>query len=157
MGENLNLDRVWARVSQRPGFQRYKGVTAFFNKVDVLRFTLTTGQVSAQTPQLFPAGGIITKIVAAARISANAATVVSSPGLDMFSVAIDQQNPVRNVVGSSAGLGSSVFGPFGDSFPQMEIVMPPQGGLLYTVTNETTSTIVVTFAHHYLLPGEAMG
>lgn len=147
----LNVDRVWSRVSRRPDFQG-KNLSNFVLQVINLNFTLTTGQLGAQTPVNLPAGMIVLGVIAAARMSAQAASTVQSAGLDMFSVAIDFQAQNRSVVGTAQGIGSAVFGPFGDQFPGKEIVVPIQGALLYTPTNLTTSTILITFAHHGLVP-----
>jgi hypothetical protein len=148
----LNVDRVWSRVSQLPGFKG-KRLADFILQVINLNFTLTTQQVSAQTPVNLPAGMVLLGVIGAARLSAVAATQTSSPGLDLFRVAIDYQATSRSIVGpGTRGLGSAVFGPFGDQFPGKELVVPIQGSLLYTVENATTSTIEVTFAHAGLVP-----
>lgn len=151
----LNVDRVWSRVSQLPGFKNRK-LSDFVIQVIDLNFTLTTGATSPQTPVNLPAGMVIIGVIAGARVDAQLGTTQQSPGLDMFSVAIDYQATARSIVGpggSNLGLGSAVFGPFGDQFPGKELVIPVQGSLLYTVKNQTTSTIDVTFAHHGLVPG----
>lgn len=149
----LNVDRVWSRVSQLP---QYKGakLSDFVLQKIVQNFTLTTAQLSAQTPVNMPAGMIILGIMAAARLSAVAGTQTSSPGLDMFSVAITYQATDRSIVGTARGVGSSVFGAFGDQFPEKELIIPIQGSLLYTVENMTTSTINVSFTHAGLVPGK---
>lgn len=150
----LNVDRVWSRVSQLGGF-RGKKLSDFVLQTINLNFSLTTGALSAQTPVNLPAGMVLIGVIGAARMDAQAATVQTSPGLDMFRVAIDYQATARSIVGPGAnrGLGSAVFGPYGDQFPGKELVIPVQGALLYTVENMTTSTIDVTFAHHGLVPG----
>lgn len=147
----LNVDRVWSRVSQLPGFRGRK-LTEFIIQVIDLNFALTSAQTSAQTPVNLPAGMILLGVMAAARVNNQAGTTVQSAGLDMFRVAIDYQATNRSVVGTSRGLGSAVFGAYGDQFPAKELVVPVQGSLLYTVENMTTSTIDVTFAHHGLVP-----
>lgn len=147
----LNVDRVWSRVSQLPGFKNRR-LSEFIIQVINLNFTLTTGQVSASTPVNLPAGMVLLGVGAAARVSAQAGTQTQSPGLDMFSVAIDYQATARSIVGTTRGIGSSVFGPYGDQFPAKELVIPVQGSLLYTAENLTTSTILVTFAHAGLVP-----
>jgi hypothetical protein len=150
----LNVDRVWSRVSQLPGFKGRK-LNEFVIQVINLNFTLLTAAISPQTPVNLPAGAIILGVGAAARLDAVAGTQTSSPGLDMFRVAIDYQATARSIVGPGAnrGLGSAVFGQYGDLFPAKELVIPVQGSLLYTVENMTTSTIDVTFSHHCLVPG----
>jgi hypothetical protein len=150
----LNIDRVWSRVSQLPGFKGRK-IGEFVLQVIDLNFTLLTAAVSPQTPVNMPAGMIVVGVCAAARLDAVAGTQTSSPGLDMFRVAIDYQATARSIVGpgTNRGLGSAVFGPFNDRFPAKELVIPVQGSLLYTVENMTTSTIDVTFSHHGLVPG----
>lgn len=150
----LNVDRVWSRVSQLPGFKGRK-LSEFTLQVIDLNFTLNSAAISPQTPVNLPAGMVLLGVIAAARLDAVAGTQTSSPGLDMFRVAIDYQATARSIVGpgTNRGLGSAVFGPFGDQFPGKELVVPVQGSLLYTVENMTTSTIDVTFAHHGLVPG----
>lgn len=148
----LNVDRVWSRVSQRNDF-RGKRIGDFVLQTIIQNFTLTSAQVSAQTPVNMPAGMVILGVIGSARMSAQAASQTQSPGLDMFAVAIDFQAQNRSIVGTARGTGSAVFGPIGDQFPGKEIVVPIQGALLYTVENLTTSTIVVSFAHHGLVPG----
>lgn len=151
----LNVDRVWSRVSQLPAFKG-KRLADFIHQTINLNFTLTSQQIGAQTPVNLPAGMIVIGITAAARISlsaAVAATQQQSPGLDMFRVAIDYQGQGRSIVGpGTKGIGSAVFGPYGDQFPAKELVIPIQGALLYTPENMTTSTIDITFAHHGLVP-----
>lgn len=147
----LNVDRVWSRVSQLQQFAGRK-ISQFIYQAIVQNFTLTSAQVSAPTPVTFPAGMIMLGVVAAAGVSAQLGTTQTMPGLDMFAVAIDYQAQNRSVVGTSRGRGSSVFGPFGDEFPAKELVIPNQGSLLYTVENLTTSTIIVSFTHHGLVP-----
>jgi len=151
----LDFQDVWPRASRYQQFQGM-GPLDFVNQVNVLSFTLTTGAVSPQTAQTFPAGAIILGIMASAIVTGAAATQQYKPGLDSFSVAIDMQTPARNLVGSTAGIGSSVFGPYGDQFPAKEMVMGLNAALLYTVTNQTTSTLLITFAHHVLIPTRAL-
>lgn len=148
----LNVDRVWSRVAQLPAYKGRK-LAEFIIQVINLNFTLTTQQVSAQTPINLPAGMILLGVIGAARFAAQAASQQQSPGLDMFSVAIDYQATNRNIVGQTRSLGSAAFGPYGDQFPGKELVVPIQGSLVYTVENMTTSTINVSFAHHGLVPG----
>lgn len=147
----LNLDRVWARATQRPEY-RGKSLTSYTTQAIVQAFTLTSTQTSGQTPVLFPAGAVILGIIAAFQPSAIAATTVYRPGMDLFDVAIDYQATNRSIVGTTRGVGSSVFGPYGDQFPTKEIYIPINGSLLYTVANLTTTTIYGTFTHHCLVP-----
>lgn len=148
----LNIDRVWARCSQLNQFRGKKMSDYVLQKI-VQNFTLTTGQVSAQTAVQFPAGMILVGINAAAGVSTQLGTTLQTPGLDMFACSIDYQATNRNIVGTSRARGSAVFGQFGDQFPEKELVIPLQGSLLYTVENLTTSTIIVSFAHAGLVPG----
>lgn len=148
----LNVDRVWSRVSQLPSFKGRK-LSEFVIQVINLNFSLTSLQLSAQTPISLPAGMVLLGVTAAARLNGVAATQQQSPGLDMFSVAIDYQATSRSIVGQTRSLGSAVFGPYADQFPGKELVVPIQGSLLYTTENMTTSTINISFAHHGLVPG----
>lgn len=147
----LNVDRVWQRVSQLDGYKQLK-LSGFILQAIVQNFTLTTGQTSAQTPVNFPAGMIILAVMAAANVALQAGTTPIMPGLDMFEVQIAYQATDRSIVGASRGMGSAVFGPLGDLFPQKELIIPVQGALLYTVKNLTTSTINVSFVHQGLVP-----
>jgi hypothetical protein len=146
-----NIDRVWARASQRPEY-RGKSLSQYTTQVIVQAFTLTGTQVSGQTAVLFPAGAIIGRVIAAFQPSGQAATQTYRPSLDIFDVAIDYQATNRSIVGITRGVGSSVFGPFGDEFPIKELYIPINGSLLYTVSNLTSSSIYGTFAHHCLVP-----
>lgn len=73
--------------------------------------------------------------------------------MDLFSIATTYQADNRSVVGVSEGIGSSVFGPYGDQFPGLEIFMPQNTSLLYNFTNLTSTQIQITLGHHALLPG----
>lgn len=146
----IDVDRAWARQAYRfPGMKlsmfRYQGITA--------SFSLTTGGTAQNQPVNFGAGSIILGIIAAARLSAVAATVVYTAGMDLFSCAFVYQADSRSIVGQTEAIGSSVFGPFGDQLPAMEIVMPQNTAIQYNFTNLTTSTIQITLVHHCLLPG----
>lgn len=142
---------AWSRVSRLKQFAG-ADLKDYILQVINLNFTLTTGQASPSTPVQLPAGMILLGVCAAARPQTIAATTVYAPGLDLFQVAIDYQAQNRSVAGTSQGIGSAVFGPYGDQFPAEELVIPVQGALLYSVTNLTTTTILITFAHHGLVP-----
>jgi hypothetical protein len=147
----IDVERAWARVSQTVAVGRK--ISDFIYQGLVKSFTLTTGQASNNQTVNFAAGAIILGIGAAAGPTAQAATQAAyRPGLDMFSVAIDYQSGGRALVGTDQAIASSVFGPGGDQFPAKEILVGIQGTLLYSLTNLTTSTILVTFTHHCLIP-----
>lgn len=148
----LDLERVWARVSQREEFRGRK-LADYGIQVIETNFTLTTGQVSAATPVQFSGGAVILGVMAGARPSAVAATQTYAPGLDLFSLQLEYQGPgQRAIISGGAAMASSVFGQYGDQFPKKEIVLPVNSTLLYTLTNLTTSTILVTLSHHCLVP-----
>ena len=147
----MSIDNVWRRVSEGPLFRGRK-LSDFVAQVITQNFTLATGAQSAQTPVQFGPGAVIYSIQAAAQPSAQAATQTYRPGLDLFSIAMSYQTTNRTIIGSSEAIGSSVFGTNNDQFPGMEIILPPNGTLLYSVTNLTTTTITVTIAHHCLMP-----
>lgn len=147
----LDLERVWQRVSQAPAL-RGRNISDFIYQGLVLNLSLTTGAVASNQTQNFPSGAIILGVGAAAQVASQAATQTYRPGLDLFSVAIDYQTGGRSIVGTAQGIGSAVFGPYGDQFPRKEILVPTNATLVYSVTNLTTSTITVSFVHHCLVP-----
>jgi hypothetical protein len=147
----LNIDRVWSRVAQRSDFQGMKA-SQYRLQVIVQSFTLTSAQISNQTPVNFPAGMIIVGIEASSQVEAQTGLVAQQRSLDMFRFSLDYQATNSSLIGTARAIGSAVFGQYGDSFPAKEIVIPINGSLLYTVENLTTSTLDVTFAHHGLVP-----
>jgi hypothetical protein len=147
----LDVDRVWARVSQLPPFQGMK-LTDFGLQVFGQSFTLTSGQTSSVTPVQFANKSIILSIAAGARPDAAAAAQGYTDGLDMFRVACQIEGG-RYIIGTSALMASAVFAKGTESsFPAREIVLFQNTKLLYTVTNLTTTTIDVDIAHHVLTP-----
>lgn len=142
---------AWSRVSQLGMFAGRK-LSQYILQSIVASFTLTTGQATPQTAVQFPAGMILLGVTPGAQVAGAAATQTYKPGLDMFSVSIDFAATNRNILGTAQAIGSSAFGVFGDQFPALEIVIPTNSSLLYSVTNLTTSTIGVTFTHHGLVP-----
>lgn len=147
----MNVDRVWARASQRPEY-RGKSLTQYTTQVITAQFTLTSTQVSGQTPVLFPAGAIIGQVDANAVPTSQTGLVIPFPGLNMFAFSLDYQATNRSIVGTARTIASTVFGVMGDQFPIKELYIPINGSLLYTVENLTSSTIFVTFSHHCLVP-----
>lgn len=147
----LNVDRVWARASQRPEYQGRK-LSQYTTQVIVAQFTLTSQQVSGQTAVLFPAGAIIMLIAAEFLPTGQVATSNFAKGNDIFAFAVDYQATNRSIVGTSRAVGATVFGVNNDQFPGKELYIPTNGSLLYTVENLTTSTIFGTFSHHCLVP-----
>src|SRR5882757_1490507 len=147
----LNIDRVWSRVSQLPQY-RGKKLSDFILQDVTYSTQLTTGQALANQPVIFPAGAILVGGRAGAAIPGVAATQTGRDGLDMFTVAIADQQTQRNIVGTTQMLASAVFGRFNDQFPAKEIIVPVNGGLLYSFTNLTTTTINIYFTHDCLVP-----
>jgi len=126
----IDVDRAWARQAWRfPGRKlsdfRLQGIT--------YSVSLATGGTSQNQPVNFGAGSILLGIVAGARPSAQAATQTYGPGLDLFTTAFIYQADSRSIVGTTEALGSTVFGPYGDQFPALEIVMPQNTSILYNV------------------------
>lgn len=147
----LNIDRVWSRVSQLPQY-RGKKLSDFILQDVTFSTQLTTGQALPNQPVIFPAGAIMVGARAGAEQNAVAATVVGRDGLDMFKLAIADQQTQRNIVGTAQAVASSVFGRFNDQFPAKEIIVPVNGGLLYSFTNLTTTTINIYLSHDCLVP-----
>jgi hypothetical protein len=147
----LNVDRVWARASQRPEY-RGKGLSQYTTQVIVAQFTLQPTQISGQTSVLFPAGAVILGIQAKFIPTAQPGTSILMDGMDMFAFSLDYQATNRSIVGTSRAIGSTVFGNENDQFPGKELYIPTNGSLLYTVENLTSSTIFGTFSHHCLVP-----
>src|ERR1043165_8029430 len=135
----LNIDRVWSRVSQLDKYRRKKLADFILQNVTYAA-QLTTGQVVANQVVAFPAGAIIVGGRAGAAAPGAAATQTYRDGLDMFTVSIADQQTQRNIVGTTQVLGSALYGRFNDQFPAKELIVPVNGGLLYSVTNLTTTT-----------------
>lgn len=147
-----NVDRVWARQSARfPGHK----LSQFRVQAIINAFTLATGASAQNQPVAFGAGAILIGVCAAAQIVGQAATAVTRAGLELFSLSCIYQADNRSLIGTAEGIASSIFGPNGDQYPPMELYLPQNTALLYNLTNLSTSTILVTLAHHVLLPGAA--
>jgi hypothetical protein len=148
----LNVDRVWSRQAAKwPG----KKLSDFRLQVVTGTFNVAASSASQNNPVSFGAGAIIVGVIAAASVQnqGSAATVTYRPGLDLFTTTISYQADNRVIVGTAEALGSSVFGPYGDQYPGMEIPMPQNTALLYNFTNQTTTAITITLAHHCLMLG----
>lgn len=147
----LDIDRVWSRVSQ---LQQYRGskLTDFMFQEITYASQLTSGQAIGNQPISFPAGAIIVGIRGGSNLDTAVATQTTRDGLDLFKLAITDQQNNRNIVGTSQVIASTVFGRFNDQCPAKEIIIPPSGGLIYSFTNLTTSTIDIFFAHDCLVP-----
>jgi hypothetical protein len=146
----LNVDRVWARQAAR---YAGKKLSQFRLQVITASYALSGSATSQNQAVSFGAGAIIIGVIAAAQLTSQAGTQTYRPGLDLFSTAITYQANNTQIVGSSEGIGSSVFGPYGDQFPGLEIVLPQNSALVYNFTNLTSSALQITLAHHCLMPG----
>jgi len=115
---------------------------------------MTTGQVLSNQVVTFPSGAIIVGIRGGSTIDATAAVSanVQRDGLDLFKLSIADQQTARAIVGTAQCMASAVFGRFNDQCPAKEIIVPKQGGLLYTFTNLTTSTLDLFITHDCLVP-----
>lgn len=150
----LDVDRVWARISQRPDFVGRK-IRDYRLQVITATYTIAAaGTANAQAVNFGP-GAVLVGVIAAcsAQSASIAATQTYRPGLDAFTVDVTYQADNRSIVGSAQAHGSAVFGPYGDQFPGMEIVMPQNTALVYDFTNLTNTIIQITLGHHCLLPG----
>jgi hypothetical protein len=147
----VNVDRAWARQAYRyPG----KKLSDFRLQVIDATYTIAAGATAQNQAVNFAAGGIIMGVIAACSPTGQAMTQTYRPGLDSFTTAITYQADNRYVVGTAEAHGSAVFGPWGDQFPNYEIVMPQNSALVYSFTSLVgTQTILLTLAHHCLLLG----
>jgi hypothetical protein len=146
----LNVDRVWARQAPRFPGQKLSG---FRLQVITASYSISASGSSQNQAVSFGAGSVILGVIAAAQVTSQAATQQYRPGMDLFSVAISYQASNAQVVGSVEGIGSCVFGPYGDQFPGLEIVLPQNSALVYNFTNLTSSAIQITLGHHCLMKG----
>lgn len=146
----LDVDRVWARQAPRLGGRSLRDYRL---QVITATYTIAASSTAQNQAVNFGAGAILIGILAAAQPTSQAATQTYRPGMDLFSIATTYQADNRSVVGVSEGIGSSVFGPYGDQFPGLEIFMPQNTSLLYNFTNLTSTQIQITLGHHALLPG----
>jgi hypothetical protein len=147
----LNIDRVWSRVSQLPNYRGKKITDFILNQINYAT-QLTTGQASPNNVVTFPAGAIVVGVRAGACLDAAVATQTTRDGLDLFKLSIADQQTGRAISGTLQAMASAIFGRFNDQFPAKELIIPAQGGLLYSLTNLTTSTIDVFISHDCLVP-----
>jgi hypothetical protein len=147
----ISIDRAWARQSWRyPG----KKLSDFRLQVITSTYTILANAQSQNQPVNFAAGALILGILAGASPTAQASTQTYRPGLDLFTCAITYQADNRYVVGTAEAHASAVFGQLGDQFPGLEMSMPQNSALIYSFTSLVgTQAILVTLAHHCLLPG----
>jgi hypothetical protein len=148
----LNIDRVWSRVSQLKQYQGRK-LSDFVLQQITFTSQMTSAQALANQVVLFPAGSIVVGIRAGATIDSAAGTQTQRDGLDQFKLSIADQQTARTIVGTAQALASAVFGRYGDQCPAKELIIPAQGGLIYSFTNLTTSTIDFSVTHDCLVPG----
>ena len=146
----MNVDRVWARQAHKWGGKK---LADFRIQVVTSTYALQANASSQNNPVTFGAGSIIIGVIAAAAPSGVAATTVYRPPLDLFTVSVAYQADNRVIVGTSEVLGSSLFGPYGDQYPGMEIPMPQNTALTYNFTNVTSTAIVISLSHHCLMYG----
>ena len=147
----LNIDRVWQRASQRPEF-RGKKITDFGLQAIVLRQNgITPGQVIPNIQRNFPNGGILVGMTGMATLATQDGTLPDN-GLDLFALSIEYQQQ-RSIVGTSNAIAESVFGRNNDQFPAMELYIPTNGMLLFTLESLIiTNNISVTIVSHCLVP-----
>lgn len=147
----LNVDRVWARASQRPEFKN-KRLQDFGYQGVVLRYNgLASGAGVQNQNANFPNGAIVLGICGGAMYLAQAAAPAVSSGLSMFALSVEYQQQ-RQIVGTNAALASSVFGVNNDQFPSKELYIPTNGMIQYAFENLTSSTISIWITHHVLVP-----
>jgi hypothetical protein len=147
----LNIDRVWSRVSQL-GQYRGKKLSDFILLNITAAYQLTNGQALPNQPVVFPSGAIVVGARAGANVDLTVGTQTGREGLDLFKLAIADQQTGRTIVGTAQAMASAIYGRYNDQFPAKELIIPAQGGLLYSITNLTTSTIDVFLTHDCLVP-----
>lgn len=151
----LNVNEVWARVSQLPAYQGRKLADFVIQAWDINQQLTTSagaGGIVDNQPVTFAAGAIIVGVGVAARPNGQAATQTYPPGGDLFKISIADQQSNRSIIGRTKAIASSVFGVFNDLFPAKELIIPTNGSLIYGFENMTTSTIDITITHHLLVP-----
>jgi hypothetical protein len=147
----VGVDRAWARQAWRfPG----RKLSDFRLQVITSTYTIAAGATAQNQAVNFAAGGIILGVIPGCSPTSQAMTQTYRPSLDAFTLAITYQADNRYVSGTAEAHGSAVFGPWGDQFPDYEIVMPQNSALVYNFTSLVgTQTILLTLAHHCLLLG----
>lgn len=152
----LNVNEVWARVSQLPAYRDRKLADFVIQAWDINQQLTTSagaGGTADNQPVTFAAGAIIVGIGGAARPNGQAATLADyAPGNDLYKISIADQQSNRSIIGRTRAIASSVFGNLNDLFPAKEIIIPTNGTLIYSFENLTTSTIDITITHHLLVP-----
>jgi hypothetical protein len=146
----LRMEQVWSRAAGRPQLQG-KNPSNFVPQVVTLRVAGLAGGATISSQQVnFPSGAIILGIQGSAWIPGGAGTVLQSSGLSLFALTIENQGQ-RTIVGPSRACAQDVFGVNGDQFPAVELYIPTNASLLYSIENLCTSQINVTISHHCLV------
>lgn len=145
----LNIDRVWQRQAHK--FPNKK-LSDFRYIVIGQNWTLASAVQSGLTRVDFAAGSVILGITACATISGSALTQSLRNWQQAFSAQIDYPNSEALTTGNRL-LAGALFGSAERcEVPAKEVFIEVNGSLSYTVENLTTSTLVVTIAHHCIVP-----
>jgi hypothetical protein len=145
----LNIDRVWARQAHKfPG----KKLSDFRYIVINQNWTLATAAVSGLTRVDFAAGSIILGLTACATITGSALTTAMRLWQQAFSAEIAYPNSEALTTGNRVIAGALFGSAERCDVPAKEVFIEVNGSLSYTVENLTTSTLVVSVAHHCIVP-----
>jgi hypothetical protein len=151
----LNVNEVWARVSQLPEYQGKKlsqyVIQAWDINVSLGSNAGASGTVDNQ-PVTFAAGAIILGMCGAARPNGQTALVQYPPGNDLFQISIADAASNRSIIGRSKALATSVFGVYNDLFPAKEIIVPSNNSLNFGFQNMTSTALDITITSHILVP-----
>jgi hypothetical protein len=151
----LNVNEVWARVSQLPQF-RGKTLDQFVIQAWDLNVSLgsnagASGTVDNQ-PVTFAAGAIILGMAGAARPNGQTALQTYPPGNDLYQISISDAANNRSIVGRAKAIATSVFGVYNDLFPAKEIIVPLNNSLNFGFQNMTSTALDITITSHILVP-----
>jgi hypothetical protein len=113
---------------------------------------LAAGQVVENQQVNFPNGGIILGVTGGASLPSGSGDAAQVSGLDLFALSMEYQQQ-RQIVGTAKVIASSVFGPFNDIFPAIELSVPTNGMLIYGFESLITANAIgIMISHHCLVP-----
>lgn len=151
----LNVNEVWARVSQLPMY-RGKSLAEYVIQAWDINISLPSNATAAGTvdnqPQTFASGAIILGMCGAARPNGQTALQTYPPGNDLYQISISDATGTRLIIGRSKAIASSVFGQFNDLFPAKEIIVPNNNSLNFGFQNMTSTALDITITSHILVP-----
>lgn len=145
----ISIERAWPRVRAFPQFRNFQ-LSDFRTMTFGQSFTVAGSAVVGPTTQNFPGGAIILGVTADATQSA-------AGGLDnflnrkSFGITLNYTNGESLTPGGPI-IASALLGDGdGTVWPTKEIVVAPNQGIQATITNFSSTSLLITLAYHALV------